>query len=187
MINLLLCKKCSNIISVAKNIKYFSSTIEIISLKTLPQMISIESNANPTSSLDSYDLYCVYSAIFCKDCNMPIGKKYLTFNQYLLDNCIDNVFFTPNILRKDCSFVKNINETHIFQSKELLNFEVLEGLNKSKCKLIPFSQSILVLSRFLDSEFVLQKKKMKAILKRIKCLEDQSNEIILLISQAKMN
>ena len=181
MINLLLCKNCSYIISQANEIKYFSSNLEIISLKTIPLTVSFE-KSKIISSIEPYDIYCIYMPLLCFDCGMFLGKKYVTFNQYLIENCIENSFNTKYIIKKEWPIHGNeINKKNI--SSEMKVKEKDE--NDFRCYPIQIFNSFLILPEFLESEYFLQKKHMKLFLKRIETLEYKINEFLTIIRNEK--
>lgn len=184
MISLLLCRNCLSIITDSNNIKYFSNNNETLALKTMVSTIYFEDI--PINSLKIYDKYCVYFIINCADCKIPIGKKYLTFNQYLLNNMIEFAINTTNIITKPFKFeefVKEKNNKNTFLKNESKNFE---NLRFQQVEVVDFSQCFLILTDFLDSAYALHKNRMKIILKRIKKLEALINQIVNFLSKLQI-
>ena len=126
----------------------------------------------------------VYFIINCADCRKPIGKKYLTYNQFLVNNRIEFAIITTNIIIRPFKLEEFVKErkNQIATLKKKANSV---NLNVTKLEVVDFSQSFLVLNNVLNSLYAVHKNRMKKILKRIKKLEETINQMVNFLSKIK--
>ena len=180
LIKLIICKHCYEILSTENEITFQSNEHNILSLKSIPYNIlqNDKNNQELISSFEIYDNYCVYSELKCSSCSIPLGKKYLTMNEYLLKNSINFSIDLKRILLKEY-FLKENPENDIIE-----NNNSNENLQIVIFNAVSFQKGLCVLSNFFHSNYELQKNFMKKLLARIKKIE---NDISLLINFLSLN
>jgi len=181
MFNLVICVKCRLILCDFSKIKFIGENTEIFALNSLPLTMFFTTNREPILSQEVLDVYCFYFELFCSGCGSQIGRKYLTFNGFLLQNSIENSLETKKIefldfeLRiQDYSLEKDYK---IDKNKETTLFEIVKTAN--------LSEKIMILPDFINSARVLEQKRLKAILSRITILEGKIKELLEFLSHLK--
>lgn len=178
---LIRCKNCKNILLNNQHIKFYSIIQEIIKIDVLPTSIN-RNSCNKISSLEDYDKYCVYFEINCNICFLIVGKEYITFNPFLIENSIKFSIQTKYIEHKDYIIEEKSNMKNS-DTEGILN--PIENIGFSKLYIIDFSSNFFIFEKFFHLYYKIHKKNMKKMLSRIQLMEEKINILILFL--AKLN
>lgn len=196
---LIICKNCKEVLSTNQETIFDLIQDGILLLRKFPSCLdAIDQENKYISSLDEYDIYCVYSELKCVNCHICIGKKYRTKNEFLIQKSINFSINCQQVLQKEY-FVEQSgkNFTKHIESQKLNNNIVKQSENNSKnietqkfnsiClfNIVNLSKGIQALPCFFDSQYKVQKKSIKRMLKRVENLENQITLIIDFLSKQK--
>lgn len=196
LIILIICKNCNEILSTDQEIVFNSIQPGILFFRKFSN-IDANDEKKYVSSLDNYDNYCVYSELKCVNCQICIGKKYITMNEFLIKNSIKFSINNQTIMKKEYLIEQAENNKteycesqnfNLFEQNEkntAKNLELQKFNNISLFNVVSFSKGICALPSFFDSQYKVQKKSMKKLSKRIHNLENQITLMIDFLSKRK--
>ena len=173
--NVLLCAQCRGIIFDGS--KVICCQENDIFLKFLPHTVFFKPETEPLFKNNGIDAYCFFYELFCHDCFLKIGKKYITFNNYLINNEIQVSLDQTTILAKELDF-SYFTEKKLHISKKLTISENKEKIEKNFIKTLDVKEDIFGLPGFINSARALQTIRMKKFLQRISLLEEIIDNIL---------
>ena len=167
--NVLVCAQCRGIIFDGS--KVICCRENDIFLNFLPQTVFFKPESEPLFKNNGIDAYCFFYELFCRDCFLKIGKKYVTFNNYLINNEIQVSVEQTTILVKELDF-SYFREKKLQISQKSTISEKKEKIENNFISALDVNEEIFGLPGFINSVRALQTIRMKKFLQRISLLEE---------------
>ena len=179
--NVLICAKCRGIICDCSKIVSPPENPFFLGLKFVPHTVVEKQESEPIFTQNGIDAYCFFYDLFCRDCSLQIGKKYITFNNFLLKNEIQASMEKTNvqIIELDFSYLgKKILIGENTQNNEFAQNNNFAEVENKFVKAMDVKENIFGLPGFINSERILQTTRMKRFLLRISFLEEMIDNVL---------